>query len=103
MAALAASLSSCGQPKSGKPCARLIAPCAIASRVISRMTDSVNVCALLLTNVAHRHELVFAGLVVLDEMVAAQFGEELVALVGAGGDQLVVGGEDDFGAWPVQV
>ena len=38
----AASLISSGAGKSGKPCDRLIAPCATASRVISRITDSVN-------------------------------------------------------------
>src|SRR5688572_11980613 len=37
----AASFSSCGVSKSGMPCARLIAPCRLASRVISRMTDSL--------------------------------------------------------------
>src|SRR6266545_4113992 len=42
MAALAACFSSGGQGKSGNPWARLIASCSSASRVISRMTDSVN-------------------------------------------------------------
>jgi hypothetical protein len=37
----AASLSTSGQGKLGKPCARLMAPWALASRVIPRMTDSV--------------------------------------------------------------
>jgi hypothetical protein len=37
----AASLISSGAGKSGKPCDRLTAPCRFASRVISRMTDSV--------------------------------------------------------------
>jgi hypothetical protein len=46
IAARAASLISSGAAKSGKPCDRLIAPCAFASRVISRMTDSVNEDAL---------------------------------------------------------
>src|SRR4029453_2300340 len=46
MACRAASLSSCGAGKSGKPCERLIAPCATESRVISRITDSVNEDAL---------------------------------------------------------
>src|SRR6478672_5935936 len=46
MAATAASLISAGAGKSGKPWARLTAPCATASRVISRITDSVNVSAL---------------------------------------------------------
>src|SRR3982751_4401299 len=41
-AAAAASLSSGGHGKSGKPCARLTAPAATARRFISRMTDSVN-------------------------------------------------------------
>ena len=44
-AADAASLSSGGQAKSGKPCARLTAPCSIACRFISRMTDSVKLAA----------------------------------------------------------
>ena len=43
MARQAASLSSPGAGKSGKPCARLIAPCRLATRVMSRMTDSVKV------------------------------------------------------------
>ena len=42
IAARAASLSSSGAPKSGKPWARFTAPWRNASRVISRMTDSVN-------------------------------------------------------------
>ena len=42
----AASLSSCGQAKSGKPWARLTAPASTASRFISRMTDSVKLAAL---------------------------------------------------------
>ena len=42
----AASLISSGAGKSGKPCERLIAPCATESRVISRITDSVNEDAL---------------------------------------------------------
>ena len=37
----AASLSSSGHGKSGKPWARLIAPCSAATLVISRITDSV--------------------------------------------------------------
>src|ERR1035438_3740496 len=41
MAATAASLSSSGAGKLGKPWARLMAPCSLASRVIPRMTDSV--------------------------------------------------------------
>ncbi len=35
-----------GAAKSGNPCDRLIAPCWMASRVISRITDSVNSAAL---------------------------------------------------------
>jgi hypothetical protein len=35
-------LTSSGAGKSGKPCDKLIAPCATESRVISRITDSVN-------------------------------------------------------------
>ncbi len=42
MAVQAASLSSGGHAKSGIPCARLTASWAIARRVISRITDSVN-------------------------------------------------------------
>src|SRR5919109_4351105 len=47
MARAAASLISVGAGKSGKPCARLIAWCAIAIRVISRITLSVNDAAFL--------------------------------------------------------
>src|SRR5277367_89684 len=46
MACRAASLISAGAAKSGKPCDRLTALCFCASRVISRMTDSVNCSAL---------------------------------------------------------
>src|SRR6266536_601311 len=42
MARTAAAFTSSGASKSGKPWARLTAPCSSASRVISRMTDSVN-------------------------------------------------------------
>ena len=42
IASRAASFSSSGAGKSGNPCERLIAPCAFARRVISRITDSVN-------------------------------------------------------------
>src|SRR6195952_3681268 len=49
MAAFAASFSSGGHEKSGKPCERLMPPCARHRRVISRMTDSVKVSALALT------------------------------------------------------
>src|SRR6202035_3558457 len=45
MACRAASLTSMGAGKSGKPCERLTALCFSASRVISRMTDSVNCSA----------------------------------------------------------
>ena len=45
IAAHAASFIGSGIGKSGNPCARLIAPCWLAMRVISRMTDSVNVLA----------------------------------------------------------
>src|SRR6266511_3900983 len=41
-ARLAASTTSGGGSKSGKPWARLMAPCSSARRVISRITDSVN-------------------------------------------------------------
>ncbi len=43
IAAHAASFIGSGIGKSGKPCARLIASCWLAMRVISRMTDSVKV------------------------------------------------------------
>ena len=46
MARTAASFTSAGAAKSGNPWARLMASCSMASRVISRMTDSVNCCAL---------------------------------------------------------
>src|SRR5271157_441479 len=41
MASAAACFSDSSAGKSGKPCARLMAPCSMARRVISRMTDSV--------------------------------------------------------------
>src|SRR5579864_7031087 len=50
MAASAARLISSGAAKSGKPCARLTAPASVAMRDISRITDSVNPEARLLTN-----------------------------------------------------
>ena len=42
IATAAASLSAAGAGKSGNPWARLIAPCACATRVISRIADSAN-------------------------------------------------------------
>src|SRR4051812_20310529 len=45
IAAHAASFIASGIGKSGNPCARLIAPYCAATRVISRMTDSVKVLA----------------------------------------------------------
>src|SRR5690348_7544346 len=42
IACTAASLRISGQGKLGKPCARLMASCSVASRVIPRITDSVN-------------------------------------------------------------
>src|SRR4029077_2284636 len=45
MACRAASFTSAGAAKSGKPCERLMALCFNARRVISRMTDSVNCSA----------------------------------------------------------
>src|SRR5712692_63957 len=45
MAAHAASLTTAGAGKSGKPCDRLTPPWRSLSRVISRMTDSVNCVA----------------------------------------------------------
>src|SRR5687767_8915888 len=47
IAAHAASFIGSGIGKSGKPCARLIAPYWFETRVISRITDSVKVLALL--------------------------------------------------------
>src|SRR5256714_500464 len=46
IACIATRLISSGAAKSGKPCERLTAPCLMASRVISRMTDSVKRLAL---------------------------------------------------------
>src|SRR2546423_15669627 len=46
MACMATRLMSSGAAKSGKPCERFTAPYFIASRVISRMTDSVKRLAL---------------------------------------------------------
>src|SRR4051812_16353121 len=43
----AASFIGSGIGKSGKPCARFTASCRLAMRVISRITDSVNVAVLL--------------------------------------------------------
>ena len=43
IAAMAASFKTWGVAKLGKPWARLMAPCSLASRVIPRMTDSVKV------------------------------------------------------------
>src|SRR2546430_365572 len=60
MALRAASLISSGAAKSGNPCDRLTAPYFIASRVISRMTDSVNWLALRET----RREIDGAGVVI---------------------------------------
>src|SRR5206468_12005993 len=45
IAAQAASFTAIGAEKSGNPCDRLTALCASLSRVISRMTDSVNCSA----------------------------------------------------------
>src|SRR5262245_29184470 len=42
IACFAAAFTVAGAGKFGKPCARLIPPCIALSRVISRMTDSVN-------------------------------------------------------------
>src|SRR5438067_13703125 len=53
-------LTSSGAAKSGNPCDRLTAPYFIASRVISRMTDSVNWLALRET----RREIEGAGVVI---------------------------------------
>src|SRR5438046_8360772 len=52
MACCAACLITSGALKSGNPCARLIAFASMASRVISRMTDSVNLEVRLLRNLA---------------------------------------------------
>src|SRR4029453_18899565 len=51
MARQAASLIAAGAAKSGYPCERLMAPCFAASRVISRMTLSVNCLAFSATKV----------------------------------------------------
>src|SRR5216117_399082 len=59
MACIATRLMSSGAGKSGKPCERLTAPYFIASRVISRITDSVNRLALRET----RREIEGAGVV----------------------------------------
>src|SRR5437016_8080319 len=42
MARIAASFKTSGQGKFGNPWAKLMAPCSLASRVIPRITDSVN-------------------------------------------------------------
>src|SRR5229473_5816065 len=60
MACIATRLMSSGAGKSGKPCERLTAPYFIASRVISRITDSVNKLALRET----RREIEGAGVVI---------------------------------------
>src|ERR1041384_6880268 len=57
IACLAASFSSGGHAKSGKPCARLIALCRIARRVISRMTLSVNDAAFFDTPISRMRAL----------------------------------------------
>src|ERR1035437_97540 len=54
MAWAAALFSAAGAGKSGKPCARLMAPWRTARRVISRMTDSVNRAIRWLRNRARR-------------------------------------------------
>src|SRR5437667_7433224 len=60
MACIATRLTSSGAAKSGKPCERLTAPYFRASRVISRITDSVNWLALRET----RREILGAGVVI---------------------------------------
>src|SRR2546429_9375614 len=57
---MATRLTSSGAAKSGNPCDRLTAPYFMASRVISRMTDSVNWLALRET----RRETEGAGVVI---------------------------------------
>src|SRR5215210_7620323 len=64
MAAHAASFIGSGIGKSGKPCARLIAPYWFATRVISRITDSVKVLARLA--VAARFEAFFISVMTLE-------------------------------------
>src|SRR2546423_14079995 len=44
IARAAASFRTAGQGKLGKPWARLMAPCSVASRVMPRITDSVKPC-----------------------------------------------------------
>src|SRR6185436_2850243 len=56
IAAHAASFIGSGIGKSGNPCARLIASCWLAIRVISRMTDSVNVAVRLAASISHLGE-----------------------------------------------
>src|SRR5438045_8796769 len=53
IAAHAASFIGSGIGTSGKPCARLIASCWFAIRVISRITDSVNVDVRLAASIGH--------------------------------------------------
>src|SRR5687768_14528721 len=48
-------------------------------------------------------QFVLAGLLVLHKAVAAQLGQQLVALVGPGGDQLVVGVQHDVEARAVEI
>src|SRR5258708_39098775 len=60
IACIATRLTSSGAAKSGNPCERLTAPYFIASRVISRITDSVNWLALRET----RREIDGAGVVI---------------------------------------
>src|SRR5688572_28656015 len=56
IAAHAASFIGSGIGKSGKPWARLIASCWLAIRVISRITDSVNVEVRLAASIGHLGE-----------------------------------------------
>ena len=53
IAAHAASFMGSGIGKSGNPCARLMASCWFAIRVISRITDSVNVDVRLAASIGH--------------------------------------------------
>src|SRR5215831_16721922 len=62
MACIATRLMSSGAGKSGKPCDRFTAPYFIASRVISRMTDSVKRLALRETR-----EIEGAGVIIMNQ------------------------------------
>src|SRR5437762_12052918 len=68
IACIATRLMSSGAAKSGNPCERLTAPYFIASRVISRITDSVNWLALRET----RREIEDAGELIMTSLKEAR-------------------------------